>query len=160
MTRGPTRFQGQYLTYVHSYTRVHRRPPTESEITDFFGIEGPSAHGMILRLERLGYLFRVPGQPRPLRVLLPREEFPDLEGRGRRDGIDLAPWGPVFTPMRTGMARARTPVQPVSARGRELGVRQAKSSWVGGSSIRASAPWVVLRSETPSSPDSAKLRDK
>ena len=79
MTRGPTRIQRQYLAYVHYYTKVHRRPPAEDEIVDFFGVEGRSAIGMILRLARLGYLFRVPGQPRTLRVRLPLEEIPDLE---------------------------------------------------------------------------------
>lgn len=79
MTRGPTRIQGQYLAYVHCYTKVHRRPPAEDEVAGFFGVEGPMAHGMILRLERLGCLFRVPGRPQSLRVLLPRDKIPDLE---------------------------------------------------------------------------------
>jgi hypothetical protein len=34
---------------------------------------------MVVTLEKLGLIDRVPGQPRTIRVLLPREELPDLE---------------------------------------------------------------------------------
>ncbi len=74
-----THKQGQLLAYVYYYTKVHRIPPAENEIARFLGIQGPSAHQMILRLEKRGCLSRTPGQPRKLNVLLPREEIPDLE---------------------------------------------------------------------------------
>lgn len=34
---------------------------------------------MILTLEKHGFISRVPGQPRSIRILVPREELPDLE---------------------------------------------------------------------------------
>ena len=71
--------RGQLLAYVYWYTKVHRIPPSENEIADFLGVRGPSAHRMILDLEAAGYLSRTPGQPRTIRVLLPREELPELE---------------------------------------------------------------------------------
>ncbi|MGC2289524.1 MAG: MarR family transcriptional regulator [Thermoplasmata archaeon] len=79
MARTLTRTQGQYLAYIHYYTLVHRRPPSENEIADFFAVRGPSAHRMILQLEDHGYLSRTPGQPRTLKVLLPRESIPELQ---------------------------------------------------------------------------------
>ncbi len=79
MVRAFTRTQGQYLAYIHYYTKVHRRPPSENEIAGFFEVRGPSAHRMILQLEARGYLSRTPGQPRTLKVLLARESIPDLE---------------------------------------------------------------------------------
>jgi DNA-binding MarR family transcriptional regulator len=79
VARAPTRTQGQYLAYIHYYTKVHRRPPSENEMADFFAVRGPSAHRMIIQLEERGYLSRTPGQPRTLRVLLSRECIPDLE---------------------------------------------------------------------------------
>ena len=40
----------------------------------------PSAvHQMVLTLEQRGLIERVLGRPRTIRVLLPREELPDLE---------------------------------------------------------------------------------
>jgi DNA-binding MarR family transcriptional regulator len=74
-----SRAQGQLLAYVYWYTKVHRLPPSENEIAGFLGVRGPSAHQMILRLEARGLLSRRPGEPRTIRVLLPREELPELE---------------------------------------------------------------------------------
>jgi DNA-binding MarR family transcriptional regulator len=79
VVRTLTRTQGQYLAYIHYYTIIHRRPPSENEIAHFFFVRGPSAHRMILQLEGRGYLSRTPGQARTLKVLLSRETLPDLE---------------------------------------------------------------------------------
>ena len=74
-----TKNQGQLVAYVYWYTKVHRMPPSENEIAEFLGVRGPSAHTTIVRLGSKGVLSRRPGEPRPLRVLLPRDEIPDLE---------------------------------------------------------------------------------
>jgi len=74
-----THRQGQYLAYIYFYTKVHRIPPSENEIAAFFGVEGPTAHQMILTLAAKGLLSRTPGRPRTLRVLLPREEISELD---------------------------------------------------------------------------------
>ena len=76
---GRTGTQRQYLTYIDYYTMIHRRPPSENEIADFFSVRGPSAHRMILPLEGRGYLSRTPGQPRTLKVQRSRESLPDPE---------------------------------------------------------------------------------
>ena len=79
MAQALTRVQGHYLAYIYCYSKVHRRPPSENEIADFFGVRGPSAHRMILQPEGHGYLSRIPGEARTLKVLLLREDIPDLE---------------------------------------------------------------------------------
>jgi Mn-dependent DtxR family transcriptional regulator len=79
LNRMPTQGQGQYLAYIYWYTGIHRRPPSENEIAEFFAVRGPSAHRMILGLESRGYLSRIPGQPRTLKVLLSRDDIPDIE---------------------------------------------------------------------------------
>jgi len=79
MTRKLSPKRGQLLAYVYWYTKVHRIPPSENEIAEFVGVRGPSVHRMILDLEAAGHLSRIPGQPRTIRVLLPREELPELE---------------------------------------------------------------------------------
>jgi repressor LexA len=71
--------QGQFLAYIHAYTRLHRQPPSEAEMAAFFGVSPPSVHQMVLTLERRGLIERTPGQARSLRVLLPPEDLPDLE---------------------------------------------------------------------------------
>ena len=73
MTARRTRQRGQLLAYVYWYTKVHRIPPSENEVAEFLGVRGPSAHGVIVQLAEARFLFRTTGQPRTLRVLLPRE---------------------------------------------------------------------------------------
>lgn len=79
MTRRLSRSQGQLVAYVCWYTKVHRVPPSENESAEFLGVRGPSAHRTIVLLDARGVLSRRPGEPRTLKVLLPRDEIPDLE---------------------------------------------------------------------------------
>ena len=51
----------------------------EEDMARYFEITPPSAHQMVVTLEQHGLIERVPGQARSIRVLLPREELPDLE---------------------------------------------------------------------------------
>lgn len=74
-----SRSQGQLVAYVYWYTNVHRIPPSENEIAEFLGGRSPSAHVMMVRRGCRGVLTRRPGEPRSLKVLLPREAIPDLE---------------------------------------------------------------------------------
>lgn len=74
-----TKKQGQYLAFIYYYTKMYRRAPSEWEIQRHFRVSPPSVHDMILRLEEQGLISRVPGQPRSIQLLLPREELPDLE---------------------------------------------------------------------------------
>jgi repressor LexA len=71
--------QGQYLAFIYYYTKIHRRSPAESDIQAYFGVSPPAIHQMILTLERQGLIERVPGQGRSIRLLLSREDLPDLE---------------------------------------------------------------------------------
>lgn len=77
-----TKLQGQYLAYIHSYSRLHGVPPAESDLQSFFAVTPPSVHDMIVRLHTAGLIFRVPGEARSLRVRLPENEIPSLEPRG------------------------------------------------------------------------------
>ncbi|MGY3434517.1 hypothetical protein ACVWWI_006498 [Bradyrhizobium sp. USDA 3686] len=44
--------QGQYLTIIHLYARLHRRPPAETDLQEYFGVSPPSVHQMVLTFER------------------------------------------------------------------------------------------------------------
>src|ERR1700746_345348 len=43
--------QGQYLAFIHLYTRLHRRPPAETDLQEYFRVSPPSVHQMVLTLE-------------------------------------------------------------------------------------------------------------
>lgn len=79
MAASYTRRQGQYLAYIHTYTRLHRQPPSEAEIAAYFGVSPPSAHQMVVTLDQRGLIQRTPGHARSLRVLVPPADLPDLE---------------------------------------------------------------------------------
>ena len=71
--------QGQFLAYIHAYTRLHRQPPSEMEMATYFQVSPPSAHQMVVALENRGLIQRTPGQARSIRVLVSPKALPDLE---------------------------------------------------------------------------------
>jgi repressor LexA len=70
--------QGQYLAFIHLYTRLHRRPPAEADIQQYFRVTPPSVHQMVLTLEREGYIKRQPGVARSIEVLVDPKLLPEL----------------------------------------------------------------------------------
>ncbi len=71
--------EGQYLAYIYYYTKLNRQAPAERDMQVYFQVTPPAVHDMVLRLERRGFIAREPGKPRSIRLLLKREELPDLE---------------------------------------------------------------------------------
>lgn len=71
--------QGQYLAFIFYYAKIHRVAPAESDMQNYFKVSPPSVHQMVLTPESNGFIDRVPGQSRTIRLLIPREELPDLE---------------------------------------------------------------------------------
>ncbi|MBM4065210.1 MAG: MarR family transcriptional regulator [Planctomycetes bacterium] len=74
-----TQKQGKYLAFIYYYTKIHGYPPAEADMQNYFKVTPPSVHQMVLTLERRGFIERIPGQPRSIRVLLSKEEVPALE---------------------------------------------------------------------------------
>ena len=70
--------QGQYLAFIHLYTRLHRRPPAEADMQEYFRVSPPSVHQMVLTLERAGFIRRQPRTPRSIEVLVDPEHLPEL----------------------------------------------------------------------------------
>jgi repressor LexA len=70
--------QGQYLAFIYAYTRLHRRPPAEADIQQYFRVSPPSVHQMVLTLERAGFLRRQPRTARSIQVLVDPEQLPEL----------------------------------------------------------------------------------
>lgn len=71
--------QGQFLAFIYYYTKVNGRPPAEADMQRYFRVTPPSVHQMVIKLEERGYIARMPGQGRSIRLLLTREQLPDLE---------------------------------------------------------------------------------
>ena len=74
-----TKRQGQYLAFIYYYTKIHGCPPAEADMQRYFKVSPPSIHQMVLTLEKKGLIEKVPYQARSIRLLLAREELPDLE---------------------------------------------------------------------------------
>jgi repressor LexA len=70
--------QGQYLAFIHSYTKLHRIPPAEADLQRYFKVTPPAVHSMVLALERQGLIERTPGQARTVRIRIPTTELPEL----------------------------------------------------------------------------------
>ena len=71
--------QGQFLAYIYYYTKLNGQPPAETDMQRYFRVTPPAVHQMVLTLEKKGFIERVPRQARSIRLLLSREDLPDLE---------------------------------------------------------------------------------
>lgn len=70
---------GQVLAFIRYYTKLNGCSPAENDVARYLKITRPSAHQMVVTLERRGLIERVPGQARSIRLLLTREDLPELE---------------------------------------------------------------------------------
>ena len=71
--------QGQYLAFIHYYTKINGIPPAHADIQRYFGVTPPTVNSMLKRLEEQGFISRVPRRPRSIRVLIDQSDLPELE---------------------------------------------------------------------------------
>ena len=71
--------QGQYLAFIHLYTKINRQPPAVADIAAYFRVSPPSAQNMVTTLVRKGLAEKTPRAARSLRVLIPVEDIPALD---------------------------------------------------------------------------------
>jgi Mn-dependent DtxR family transcriptional regulator len=77
-----TRFterQGQYLAFIRYNTKVNGKPPAEADMQRYFRVTPRTVHQMVVTLEANGFIERVPGRGRSIRLLIPRGELPELD---------------------------------------------------------------------------------
>jgi hypothetical protein len=79
VTKIPTAKQGQYLAFLFYYTKIHRCAPAEADMQQYFRVTPPSVHQMVLTLEADGFIERIPGKARSIRLLIAQEDLPTLE---------------------------------------------------------------------------------
>jgi repressor LexA len=70
--------QGQYLAFIYYYTKIHGCSPSEADMQGYFRVSPASVHQMVLSLEKLRFIERTPGRGRSLKLLLRRDQLPDL----------------------------------------------------------------------------------
>jgi repressor LexA len=78
MKKTYTAKQGQYLAFIHYYSKIHGRSPSEAEMQQYFRVSPPAVHQMVLTLEARGLIARTPGRARSILLLISRDELPDL----------------------------------------------------------------------------------
>ena len=74
-----TATQGQYLAFIHAYTKLNRRPPAEADMQRFFEVTPPTVHQMVIQLEKLGLIKRTPRVSRSIELLIAPSELPQLD---------------------------------------------------------------------------------
>jgi len=74
-----THKQGQYLSFIYYYIKLNGYPPAEADMQRYFKTTSPTVHRMVVQLEQNGFIKRKPKQPRSIKLLVSREELPDLE---------------------------------------------------------------------------------
>lgn len=74
-----TELQGQYLAFIHAYTKIHRRPPAEADMQRFFEVTPPSVHRMVVELEHRGLIRREPGKARSIEIIIAADRLPALK---------------------------------------------------------------------------------
>ena len=78
MKKTYTAKQGQYLAFIHYYSKIHGRSPSEAEMQQYFQVSPPAVHQMVLTLESRGLIARTPGRARSIHLLISRDELPAL----------------------------------------------------------------------------------
>ena len=73
-----TELQGQYLAFIHSYTKLHRVAPAELDMERCFRVTPPSVHRMVIELEKRGLIARTPRRARSIQLLIPEALLPAL----------------------------------------------------------------------------------
>jgi repressor LexA len=76
---GFTAKQGQYLAFIHYYTKINHCPPAEADFQRYFRVSPPTVHAMLVALQDRGWISRVPGRARSITLNLTRDSLPDLE---------------------------------------------------------------------------------
>lgn len=71
--------QGQYLAFIHYYSKLNGQPPAERDMQRYFEVTPPTVHQMVVTLTERGLISREPGQARSIQLLVSPEDLPDLK---------------------------------------------------------------------------------
>ena len=71
--------QGQYLAFIHYYTKVNGRAPAQADLQRYFRVTPPSVHRMVTQLAEQGLIRKQPGVARSLSLAIPLNQLPTLD---------------------------------------------------------------------------------
>jgi Mn-dependent DtxR family transcriptional regulator len=71
--------QGQYLAFIHAYTKLNRQAPAEADMQRFFRVTPPTVHRMVKELHKRGLIERTPRMSRSIKLLVDAADLPPLE---------------------------------------------------------------------------------
>ena len=74
-----TKKQGQYLAYIHYYTKLNGYPPAHTDLQAYFKVTPPPVNQMIVTLEKKGLIQKQPRTARSISVLVSTDKLPELE---------------------------------------------------------------------------------
>ncbi|MFC1977628.1 MarR family transcriptional regulator [Chloroflexota bacterium] len=75
-----TPLQGQYLTFIYNYTKIHSwTASNEADLERYFKVAYSSVHQMIKTLEKRGLITRTPGEAWSIYLLIPYDDLPHLK---------------------------------------------------------------------------------
>ena len=77
----PTRRQGQFLAFIREYMLRNEAgvAPTRAALQKFFNLTAPSVNSMLIRLERRGFIRRIPRQARAIELIINPDWIPPLD---------------------------------------------------------------------------------
>lgn len=78
---GPTRQQGQFLAFIREYMMRNSAgvAPTHADFQRVFNLTPPSVNSMLIRLERRGFIRRIPRQARGIELTVNPDWIPPLD---------------------------------------------------------------------------------
>ncbi len=71
--------QGQYLAFIHLYTKLNGMPPAHTDFQRYFKVTPPTVNQMIKSLEQKGLIRKQPGAPRSIELIIPVHLLPELQ---------------------------------------------------------------------------------
>ena len=71
--------QGQYLAFIHAYTKLNRQAPAEADMQRYFEVTPPTVHRMVMELEKRALISRTPRVSRSIKLLVQAADLPALD---------------------------------------------------------------------------------
>ena len=71
--------QGQYLAFIHYYTKVNGIAPAQADLQRYFRVSPPSVHRMLTQLADQRLITKQPGVARSLSLAIPLSQLPALD---------------------------------------------------------------------------------
>ena len=74
-----TKKQGQYLVFIYYYQKLNKIAPAHADIQKYFATNPASVNDMLKTLDRKGFIERERGKARSIKLLVKKENLPELE---------------------------------------------------------------------------------